>query len=72
MKRLLEWGRRAGSGRTWAAGLLCVLLCLRVVDPPPIEEIRLRVFDLFQLLGPRVPTEHPAVIVDIDDVSLFR
>jgi len=72
MKRLLDWGRQAGSGRTWAAGLLCFLLFLRVVDPPPIEEVRLRVFDLFQLLGPRVPTERPAVIVDIDDASLFR
>jgi adenylate cyclase len=72
MKRLLDWGRRAGSGRTWAAGLLLSLLFLRVVDPPPIEELRLRVFDLFQLLEPRIPTERPAVIVDIDDASLFR
>ena len=72
MKRLLDWARRAGSARTWGAGLLCFLLFLRVVDPPPIEELRLRIFDLFQLLGPRVPTERPVVIVDIDDASLFR
>ncbi|MBO0757584.1 MAG: adenylate/guanylate cyclase domain-containing protein, partial [Bradyrhizobiaceae bacterium] len=72
MKRLLDWGRRAGSGRTWGASLLCFLLFLRVVDPAPIEELRLRVFDFFQLLGPRVPTQRPAVIVDIDDASLFR
>jgi adenylate cyclase len=72
MKRLLDWGRRAGSGRTWGAGLLCLLLFLRVVDPAPIEELRLRVFDLFQLLEPHLPTQRPAVIVDIDEASLFR
>jgi adenylate cyclase len=72
MNRLLDWGRRAGSGRTWGAGLLCFLLFLRVVDPAPVEELRLRVFDLFQLLEPRVPTQRPAVIVDVDDASLFR
>src|SRR5215470_17803883 len=72
MKQLLAWGRRAASGRTLGAGLLVLLVFLRISDPPPVEELRLRVFDLFQILTPRLPTERPAVIVDIDDASLNR
>lgn len=72
MKRLLSWARRLGSIRTWGGGLLLLLLCLRVLDPPPIEELRLRVFDFFQVIAPRVPAERAVVIVDIDDVSLER
>ena len=72
MKRLFFWARRLGSARTWGSGLLLLLLCLRVLDPGPIEEMRLRVFDFFQVFAPRMPTERPVVIVDIDETSLER
>jgi adenylate cyclase len=72
MKQLLYWMRRLGSAQGWSAGLLILLLCLRVIDPLPIEELRLRVFDFYQVIEPRVPMQRPAVIVDIDDVSLNR
>ncbi len=42
------------------------------MDPLPIEELRLRTFDLFQFIEPRAATERPVVIVDIDDQSLGR
>ena len=43
---------------------------LRIADPPPIEELRVRTFDTFQRIDPRVKTARPVTIVDIDDKSL--
>jgi adenylate cyclase len=43
---------------------------LRIADPLPIEELRLRTFDLFQVLRPREQKVRPVVIVDIDEASL--
>ena len=40
------------------------------VDPPPLQEVRLRTFDLFQVLRPREQTIRPVAIVDIDEASL--
>ncbi len=52
--------------------LLFALLFLRVTDPAPLEELRLRAFDLFQVIQPRVATQRPVVIVDIDEESLRK
>jgi adenylate cyclase len=52
--------------------LLLALLSLRVVNPGPLEELRLRAFDLFQIVKPRVATQRPVVIVDIDEDSLRK
>ena len=43
---------------------------LRATDPLPLEELRLRTFDTFQVLSPRDAEERPVVIVDIDEPSL--
>jgi adenylate cyclase len=55
-----------------AAGVLLILmlLALRYWDPRPIEELRLRAFDFYQVLHPRPVTARPVVIVDIDEKSL--
>ena len=45
---------------------------LRVTNPPPLEELRLRAFDLFQVIKPRVAAQRPVVIVDIDEKSLRK
>ncbi|GAB5469897.1 MAG: adenylate/guanylate cyclase domain-containing protein [Rhodospirillales bacterium] len=50
-----------------AAGLL-----LRLADPQPLQEIRLRAFDLYQRLEPPPPSGLPVKIVDIDEASLQR
>jgi adenylate cyclase len=50
--------------------LLFALVPLRIADPRPLEEVRLRTFDLFQVLRPREQTARPVVIVDIDEASL--
>ena len=50
--------------------LLLALVPLRIVDPAPLEEIRLRTFDFYQSLRPRETVSRPVVIVDIDEASL--
>jgi len=46
---------------------------LRVADPAPVEEIRVRTFDTFQRLDPRAKlAKSPVTIVDIDEASLAK
>ncbi len=45
-------------------------MTLRMVDPGPIETLRLRTFDLFQRISPLDRPEKPVMIVDIDEASL--
>ena len=40
--------------------------------PPPIEELRVRTFDTYQRIDPRVKTARPVTIVDIDEESLAK
>src|SRR3954447_6624946 len=76
MKRLRilrRWfKRRLGYGRLLCIGLLIGIAGLRIIDPPPIEELRVRTFDTFQLLDPRVKTARPVRIVNIDEKSLAK
>ena len=60
---------RIARGTILGATLLA-LVPLRVADPRPLEEIRLRTFDLLQVLRPRELTARPVVIADIDEASL--
>jgi adenylate cyclase len=48
------------------------LVLLRVWDPAPLEELRLRTFDFYQSAKPRDSELRPAVIVDIDEASLHK
>src|ERR1700728_4806487 len=70
MRRVARWARQFGVARAVCILLLLALVPLRIVDPLPIEELRLRTFDLFQVLHPREQTMRPVVIVDIDEASL--
>ena len=67
MKWFSRQARRLVSARVLGVGLLTALLALRLHDPGPLEELRLRTFDLFQLISPRVAEKRPVVIVDIDE-----
>jgi adenylate cyclase len=64
--------RRFGYARLLCVGLLIGLAALRVADPAPIEEFRVRTFDTFQVLDPRVKTAKPVRIVNIDEKSLAK
>jgi adenylate cyclase len=76
MKRLrilLRWfKRRFGYARLLCVGILIGLAVLRVADPAPIEEFRVRTFDTFQVIDPRVKTVKPVRIVNIDEKSLAK
>ena len=66
--RVARW---FGVGRSLALLLLAVLVSVRIWDPPPVETVRLRVFDFFQAAQPRpLPADRPVIIVDIDEASL--
>ena len=58
------------SRRSVGLGLMLLLVLLRVWDPAPLEEVRLRSFDLYQHIEPRSSQVHPVVIVDIDEESI--
>jgi adenylate cyclase len=70
MSTLARWARRFGLTRAICLLLLLALVPLRIVDPAPLEEIRLRTFDFYQSLRPRETVSRPVVIVDIDEASL--
>src|SRR5678815_3112560 len=68
MRRL--WRDGSMGTRTVALSLLVGLLLLRVVDPDPIETMRLHAFDYYQVWSPRTATVLPVVVIDIDEKSL--
>ena len=71
LKILRRWfKRRFGYARLICLALLIGLAALRISDPAPVEEIRVRTFDTFQRIDPRVKTARPVTIVDIDERSL--
>jgi len=74
MKRLRilrRWfARKFGYARLACLALLIAFGALRLLDPAPIQELRVRTFDTFQLLDPRIKTVRPVTIVDIDEKSL--
>ncbi|MEA1833952.1 adenylate/guanylate cyclase domain-containing protein [Methylobacterium durans] len=53
-----------------ATSVLVLFVVLRLWDPPPVETLRLRTFDAFQILRPRPATLRPVTIVDIDEDSI--
>jgi adenylate cyclase len=58
------------SRRSFGLSQLVVLLAIRIWDPAPLEELRLRSLDLYQNLSPRISDVRPVVIVDIDEESV--
>src|SRR5437868_12721758 len=70
MSTLARWARRFGLTRAVCLLLLLALVPLRILDPAPLEEIRLRTFDFYQSLQPRETMSRPVVIVDLDEASL--
>ncbi|WP_257166231.1 CHASE2 domain-containing protein [Bradyrhizobium sp. SRS-191] len=74
MKRLRavpRWfARKFGYARAICLLLMMAFAALRVADPALVQELRLRTFDNFQALSPRVKTIRPVTIVDIDEKSV--
>jgi adenylate cyclase len=73
LRRLRRWfARKFGYARLICLALLLGLAVLRVADPAPVQELRVRVFDTFQRFEPRVKTARPVTIIDIDEKSLAK
>jgi adenylate cyclase len=73
LKVLRRWfARKFGYARLLCLALLIGLAALRIADFAPIEELRVRTFDTFQRIDPRVKTARPVTIVDIDEKSLAK
>src|ERR1700739_2818645 len=74
LKILRRWfARKFGFARVMCLGLLIAFAALRVADPVPIEELRVRVFDNYQRIDPRPKlAKSPVAIVDIDEPSLAK
>jgi adenylate cyclase len=71
-RRVRRLARRFGFARALCVALLLALALARIADLPVTEELRLRTFDTYQLISPRVKTARPVVIVDIDEKSLAK
>lgn len=70
---------KKNRGPWWKPSLVTLLglailtgaVTLRVLDPPIVESLRLKTFDLYNRLQPRTPVDQsPVVIVDLDEKSL--
>jgi len=73
LRILRRWfGRKFGYARLVCLALLIGFAALRIADPGPIQELRIRTFDTFQRIDPRVKTARPVTIVDIDENSLAK
>lgn len=72
MRHLRTLFRDFGQGRALSVVALMILVAFRIADPAPVEELRVRTFDTFQLLRPREAIQRPVVIVDIDEKSLGK
>ncbi len=67
---LLKTLNRTNVSRLLALVLLLAMVALRVVDPAPLETLRLKTFDLYQIALAPKPTQQQVIIVDIDEKSL--
>src|ERR1700716_3116723 len=73
LRKLRRWfARKFGYARLVCLAILIGLASLRVADPAPIEELRVRTLDTFQRIDYRVKTARPVTIVDIDEKSLAK
>jgi adenylate cyclase len=70
MSSLIRRAQQVGLARAVCILLLFALVPLRLGDPRPLQELRVRAFDFFQVLRPRPQEIRPVVIVDIDEASL--
>src|SRR3954466_3660610 len=71
-RRIRRLARRFGYAGAVCVVLLIGLAMLRIADPAPVQELRLRTFDVFNRIDPRIKTARPVRIVNIDDKSLAK
>jgi len=62
--------KRIGAVGIIGLSLFVLLICIRILDPVPVQTLRVSLFDYYQVLKPREYTRQPVAIVDIDEESL--
>src|ERR1700737_4053408 len=67
---LLRVAQALAPPKTFSLFFLVALFLLRIWNPHWWEGKKLRSFDFYQKISPRVYSEAPVVIVDIDEDSL--
>ena len=71
---LAQAGARFGLGRLLAVLLLSLFILLRLWDQvfglPPLEILRVKIFDLYQQILPREASDSAVAVIDIDEESL--
>lgn len=73
LRIIRRWfARKFGFARLICLALLIGFAALRIADPPPVEEVRIRTFDTFQRFDHRVKTARPVAIIDINERSLAK
>ena len=70
-------GKKGWSFKLPITSLVCIAILIggllgRVIDPPAVETLRVKTFDLYQRLSPRPIGEYPVGIIDIDEKSLAQ
>lgn len=75
MNRVARIASAFGASRVLALVILAAFIALRIADPAPLQSLRMQVFDIYQLLGPRDRDTGQALpvgvaIIDIDEASL--
>ena len=60
----------AGFGRIIGLAMLATFIALRAWDPLPVELLRLKTFDIYQIMKPRDDSLRAVMIIDIDEASL--
>jgi len=68
--RTIFLANKFGIGRVVGLILLALFVTLRVWDPGPLEVLRLKTFDFYQVIKPRAQKQVPVAIIDIDEESL--
>ena len=70
-------GKKGWSFKLPITSLVCIAILIggllgRIIDPPAVETLRVKTFDLYQRLSPRPIGEYPVGIIDIDEKSLAQ
>lgn len=68
------------GGKHWkipVTSLICIAILIagvtiRIFDPPFVESLRVKTFDLYQRVSPRPLGDYPVGVIDIDEKSLAR
>ncbi len=62
--------RQFGLGRAVGLAMLAVILGVQSLNPLPLQTLRIKAFDFYQVMKPRETSLQPVAIVDLDEESL--